>query len=288
MAFRLLVVAAWMMTAALGGGRRGERANGGRRGERAGGERRGETHTNRCKIRDEDVQFVVDTSQEDWRQHALNGNRSACKRPRDTRQDVRKVLAVGMPGTDAESMIPAYLEQEHQLRHKAIDDKRFFKSVIASKNRDRDPSFYDGAAGERAFIDRAKELLDPYDSFSGIFLSQFTHELLTMYPDALVIAAVRNTTDWLKAMTGRGPPEYDDKVGPVVYGAETFDNYISTKRYVEFYSALVRRVPCCQLLLVDVTRGDAEERLRAFLGRFRNPRHSTWLSESNHATNRKF
>ena len=228
-------------------------------------------HDKCSHIRDEDVAFALGPQfRAGWRRRFLNGNRTTCGGAGLSLGVARKVFSVGMAHTDVRGAVVAELEARG-LRVGNVDGTRFYGEVVRRRNGERASTFFDGDHGAAAFRARAGEFLDDLDAAHGLFLGQFAHELLTAYPTSLVVAAKRNTTTWLAAEVDRPRPDPDDRdrTWPFVHGAKAFDAYLSTKRYVEYYAALLRRVPCCQLLLVDPDdANDAwDDRLRSFLKR---------------------
>jgi hypothetical protein len=198
-------------------------------------------------LRDADLGLVVDTSRGGWRERLLNGNRTHCRGARD-----RKVLAAGAARTGADR-VAAFLATF--LHHAAIDDTVFYDKVIKTERQDRTASFYDGGAGRAAFAARAAPLLDGPKALSGAFLSRvppgsrasraglpslpsldaprrrlFAHEILALYPDAVVVATAANITAWL----GRGGAAgAAGKTAAAVGGAakDRGSGYLAAKRY---------------------------------------------------------
>ena len=222
-------------------------------------------HRTLCpQVRDGDVAFAVDVSAPRWRARALNANRTYCGAGGAVR-GARKLFSVGMPATGADGAVARFLAAR-KLRVRAADES-FLSRAVDVKRRDRDATFFDGAAGADAFAARARRQLGAFDAAAGLALSQFAHELLSVWPDGLVVASARNVTAWLAAARDFPGPGAEDRAAALLFGAAGFDAYLAAKRYVDFYAALLRRVPCCQLLVVDVGDAAWEARLGAFLKR---------------------
>lgn len=223
-------------------------------------------HRTLCsQVRDGDVAFAVDVSAPRWRARALNANRTYCGAGGAVR-GARKLFSVGMPATGADGAVARFLAAR-KLRVRAEGDGAFLSRAVDVKRRDRDATFFDGAAGADAFGARARRQLGAFDAAAGLALSQFAHELLSVWPDGLVVASARNVTAWLAAARDFPWPGAEDRAAALLFGAAGFDAYLAAKRYVDFYAALLRRVPCCQLLVVDVGDAAWEARLGAFLKR---------------------
>lgn len=205
-------------------------------------------------IQDGDVAFLVDTSRKGWRQRLLNPDRTHCRGSKR-----RKVLAAGAPRTGADGALADFLGTF--LDHARVDDAAFFGGVVAADGGERGASFYDGPGGAAAFGARARSVLGVAESFSGAVLSLFAHEVLDAYPEALVLATATNGTRWIDAATAADARAGDGKTRAALFGSKDASPYLAAKRYAEFYGALLRRVPCCQLLVLDLAGGAAAAEL---------------------------
>ena len=64
-------------------------------------------------------------------------------------------------------------------------------------------------------------------------------------------------------------PPRGDTIGRnrlAAFGSERYDAALYLKRFLAHYARVLSLVPCCQLLVIDVTAGDGWERLGPFLG----------------------
>ena len=107
-------------------------------------------------------------------------------------------------------------------------------------------------------------------STSDFPLSLFYDELLVAFPDALFVLTTRHVGSWWESarrqMPGPARAPHNIRNRFAAYTEGQAHHHMFPKRFVQHYKDVLQSVPCCQLLLMDITAGEGFERLSPFLG----------------------
>lgn len=99
----------------------------------------------------------------------------------------------------------------------------------------------------------------------------FYDELLAAFPDALFVLTTRNVTEWYASARRQMPSParnpYNVRNRLAAYSEGKAHPHMFPKRYVQHNKAVLRAIPCCQLLVTSLVDGDGWAKLAPFLGR---------------------
>ena len=236
----------------------------------------------------EDVAFAaeflrsegVDATPGGWpsaRRRVLNYDARACPDPAApyvatgfrARDRPRKVFGVGLSKTGTTSLHNALLSVGFSNSDMADE---FWPAVVDAASEADVLEFWAGGEAARrgsAVAARTKRLFARHTGGTDLPTAAFVDELLAAHPDALFVLTTRRLDDWGRsAFQQFSRPIRGTTIGrnrASAFGAVAFDGHLYRKRYLEHYAKVLRLIPCCQLLVMDVMRGEGWERLAPFL-----------------------
>mmetsp|Transcript_46618 Transcript_46618/g.129984 ORF Transcript_46618/g.129984 Transcript_46618/m.129984 type:complete len:292 (+) Transcript_46618:432-1307(+) len=101
-------------------------------------------------------------------------------------------------------------------------------------------------------------------------LSIFFDELLQAFPTALFVMTTRELKSWYgsakKQMSQDAHAPYNIRNRFAAYHTGKADHHMFPKAFVQHYKNVLRNVPCCQLLPMDIVGGQSWETLLPFIG----------------------
>ena len=224
----------------------------------------------------------IDATPDGWayeRQRVLNYDERSCV-PQDapyaatgfaSARGRRKVFGVGLSKTGTTSLHNALLQIGFMNSDMADG---FWDAVVDGASPAEVAAFWGEDADEdarrrTAVAARTKKLFASRSGATDLPSASFVDELLAAFPDALFVLTTRNLDDWGRsAFQQFSRPPRGDVIGRnrlSAFGAQAFDPHLYRKRFLEHYARTLRLVPCCQLLLLDVMRGEGWGRLGPFL-----------------------
>lgn len=234
-------------------------------------------------IRFEDIAFLadflkaegVDATPEGWakeRLRIMNLDDSRCVSAPETSaaSERRKTFGLGLSKTGTTSLNNALLDAGFDNADMADS---FWPKVVDASSKEDAAAFLEarGAAarGATAVARKTRALFAGKKGSTDLPVAAFADELLAAYPDALFILTTRDPADWARSAYQQftRPPRGDviNRNREVAFGADIYVAHLYRKRFLEHYARMLRLVPCCQLLVMDVVAGQGWEKLGPFL-----------------------
>ena len=204
---------------------------------------------------------------------------------RPTGRKSRKVFGLGLSKTATTSLSEAL----RLLRYRNVDMAADFWGVIDSdvaaqfdaarprgllpRDRQRVARAPGGPTSPRcrrsAVTGLVREFFAQRDSATDLPTALFYDELRAAYPSARFVLTTRDVPSWWSSarVQMKRNPKSDtlarNRFG--AYGVSRAHVHMFAKRFVEHYKHVLRSVPCCQLLVMNILAGDGWERLCPFL-----------------------
>ena len=225
----------------------------------------------------------VDWSPEAWaltKWRLLNfedtGHCASAESQRPSSSKRRKVFGLGLSKTGTTSLGEAL----HLLGYRNIDMAADFWDVVVDAGVASDAGlpppasgFFLDADGNRTganFTRGVRAFFRAKDSATDLPTALFADELRAAFPSARFVLTTRELRAWWRSArvqfraNTKSPNLLRNRMA--AYGVSRAHAHMFSKRYVEHYKHVLRSVPCCQLLVMDITAGGGWDRLCPFLG----------------------
>lgn len=139
------------------------------------------------------------------------------------------------------------------------DESRFIKDI-------RNYFLLKAADVKKRTRDWSKE---PKISATDFPVSLFYDEMLMAFPDALFVLTTRDIISWYKSasrqMSQPAHAPYNIRNRITAYSEGKVHPHMFPKKFIQHYKAVLRSIPCCQLLVMDILRGEGWKKLCQFL-----------------------
>ena len=189
---------------------------------------------------------------------------------RPTGRKSRKVFGLGLSKTATTSLSEALRLLRYRNVDMAADFWNVLDSDVATQFDARPTGFYLARNASGANVTRlVREFFAQRDSATDLPTALFYDELRAAYPSARFVLTTRDVPSWwssARVQMKRNPKS--DTLARNRFGGYSVSRahvHMFAKRFVEHYKLVLRSVPCCQLLVMNILAGDGWDRLCPFL-----------------------